>query len=231
MSGVISKVSNTLYGQKAPRTYNVDEAYGDQTRAAELQTKYGMLGVDSPLGKTDVVQTADGTFERTFEQSQADETRNKLINQGLSGVSLDPTRAEDAYYDRATRLLTPQFDRQTERMDENLINRGIGVGNEQYNQQMGDLQDRQQGTLSDLANQAVFAGQDLAGSQIANTNQLAGGRDIMSLASLATPTGANFSGVYDKYLDAYNNKVGWQNQQNRKFMEGVYGGMGSGGGA
>lgn len=224
MSGVISSVSNAAFGQKRPAQYSEQGSRDSQKKIAELQAQYGMFGVDSPLGKTDVRQEDDGTFTRTFEQSQADEQRNQLINQGLSGISLDPQRAETAYMDRATRLLEPRFQRQSERLDENLINRGIGMGTEQYGQQTEDLRNVQQGTLSDLANQAVFAGQDYTSGQINQTGQLAGQRDIMSLASLATPTGANFTDTYDKAFDSLNNKRMWQNQQNRQFMEGVYGG-------
>ena len=224
MSGVISPVTNTLFGQKAPGKYNQKASIADQKEIAQLQAEYGMFGVDSPLGKTDVRKTEDGTFERTFEQSEADEMRNQLISQGLGGVSLDPQRAESAYMDRATRLLEPKFEKQQESLDENLINRGIGIGSEQYGQRMGGLEERQQGTLSDLANQAVFAGQDYTTGQIGQTGQLAGQRDIYGLSSLASPTGSQFEGTYDKNFDSVNNRRMWQNQQNRAFMGSFTGG-------
>lgn len=225
MSGLVSTVSNTLYGQQSPAKYNANQSYSDQERAAQLQAKYGLYGVESPLGSTSVVQNEDGTYSRTFTPSESDVTRNALISQGLSGLSLDPTEAQNAYYAQATRQLLPEFERQTQSLDENLINRGLGVGTEQYNQQMENLQNTQQGTLSDIANQSVYSAQDLLGSQIGNINSLAGGRDIYSLANLATGTGASITPTYDKQLDAINNRRMWQNQQNRQFMEGFYGGL------
>ena len=87
------------------------------------------------------------------------------INQGTAD------NAAQSYYDQATRLLKDQFDRERRSADTNLINRGIQVGSEQYNQVMSDLADRQNGTLSDIANQAVFQGQGLLSTMLGNQAQ------------------------------------------------------------
>lgn len=84
------------------------------------------------------------------------------INQGTAD------NAAQSYYDQATRLLNQNFDREKKSLDTNLINRGIQVGSDQYEQAMGDLQDRQNATLNDLANQSIFQGQNLLGTMLTN---------------------------------------------------------------
>ena len=164
--------------------YNMDQAVMKEN-----------IGVQSDLGNVGIIKNADGSYSKRYTMSDADKQRQGLIQGGLSGLSLDPTKAQDAYYNQATRLLNPQFDRQKQSLDESLINRGIQVGNKQYSDTMGDLQNQQAGTLSDIANQSVFKGQDLIGSQIGNINQLSGGRDIGALAGMGGSS------------DAYNNKM------------------------
>ena len=151
---------------------------------------------------------------RTFESSTNDQQRNALINQGLTGLSLDPTNVQDAYYNQATRLLNNQFDQQRRTADTNLINRGIQTGTEQYNQVMGDLQDRQNATLQDIANQAVYMGDANIGQKIGNVNSLAGGRDINTLIGM--DSGSN-SAYDDKYQsDIYRNSM--RNERNANML-------------
>ena len=151
---------------------------------------------------------------RTFESSTNDQQRNALINQGLTGLSLDPTNVQDAYYNQATRLLNNQFDQQRRTADTNLINRGIQTGTEQYNQVMGDLQDRQNATLQDIADQAVYMGDANIGQKIGNVNSLAGGRDINTLIGM--DSGSN-SAYDDKYQsDVYRNAM--RNERNANML-------------
>lgn len=195
MSGIGNAFKSVSVFGGAPK-YNQGQSISAQKQAAELQSKYGLYDVESPLGSVKTVQNDGGTFSRVYESSDADKLRNQLIGQGLSGINLNPTQAQNAYYQQATRELLPQFERQQERLDTNLINRGIGVGTEQYNQAIEDLRNQQAGTLSDISNQAVFQGQNLLGSQIANIGALTGQRDIGALPGLASSTGASFQETY-----------------------------------
>ena len=113
------------------------------------------------------------------------------------------------------------YNRQYQNTDEALINRGIQTGTKQYNQVMGDLQNKQLGALSDLANQAVFAGQDYTSGQIGNVNALTGGRDIYALSGMG--------GSNDSYDSAYQGKVyneAMRNQRNQNIMNFLKGGLG-----
>lgn len=180
----LKKVSNTIFGSSG-------EKYDANNAALTSQQ-----GVQSDLGSYQVQRNADGTYSKVFNSSANDQARNNLIGQGLSGLSLDPTATQDAYYNQATRLLNNQFDRQKESTDTNLINRGIQVGTDQYNRVMGDLTDRQNGTLQDIANQSVYMGNANIGQQIGNINSLGAGRDINTLAQI---NGGSNTAAQDQY--------------------------------
>lgn len=193
--------------------FNQGASFDSQERAAQLQSKYGIYGVDSPLGGVQLVQNPDGTYTQQFTQSEADVLRNQLIGQGLSGLSLDPAQAQQAYYEQATRQLLPQFERQQEALDASLVNRGIGVGTEQYERATENLRNQQANTLSDIQNQAVFQGQNLLGQQIGNIGALTGQRDIGALAALRSPTGASFQETYTPAYQSQLQQFGNRQQQ------------------
>jgi len=185
--GFLKKVSDFAFGSSGPK-YNQD--------ASALTQQYGVI---SDLGNMDLVKNADGTYSKKYTSSEIDNMRNALAREGLGAVTLDPQVQEQAYYDRATRLLNEDYDRQIRNADEALINRGIQTGTKQYNDVMSQIQDRQLGALSDLANQAVFAGQDYTGGQIGNVNALTGGRDIYALSGMG--------GSNSAYDSAYQGQV------------------------
>ena len=216
--GFLKKVSNFAFGSSGPK-YNQD--------ASALTSQYG---VQSDLGNVSMVKNADGTYSKKYTSSENDVARNNLISQGLGTLgkgfesySLDPTEASQAYYDQATRLLNNQFDRQRTSADTNLINRGIQTGTDQYNRVMGDLQDRQNATLNDIANQSVYLGQQNLGQQISNLggqigniNALGSGRDIFAISGMG--------GTNDAYNDYYQSKVyneAMRNQRNSNIMSSI----------
>ena len=208
--GFLKKVSNFAFGSSGPK-YNQDKS--------AMTSQYG---VQSDLGNVGVIKNADGTYSKNYTSSANDQARNSLISQGLGSLSLDPTAVQDAYYNQATRLLNNQFDQQRRTADTNLINRGIQTGTEQYNQVMGDLQDRQNSTLQDIANQAVYMGDQNIGQKIGNINSLGAGRDIFALTGMG--------GQNDAYNDYYQSKVyndAMRNQRNSNIMStlGAIGGL------
>lgn len=208
----LKKVSNFAFGSSGPK-YSQDKG--------AMTSQYG---VQSDLGNMSIVKNADGTYSKKYESSANDQLRNSLIGQGLGAMSLDPTAVQDAYYNQATRLLNNQFDRERTSTDTNLINRGIQTGTEQYNQVMGDLTDRQNATLQDIANQAVYMGDQNIGQKIGNINSLSGGRDIYALSGMG--------GTNDAYNDYYQSRVyndAMRNERNGNIMStiGALGGMAS----
>jgi hypothetical protein len=199
--GFLKKVTSSIFGSGAPK-YNQDQS--------ALTQQYGVI---SDLGNLNLVKNADGTYSKKFTSSEIDNMRNALAREGLGAVTLDPQAETQAYYDRATRLLKDQYDRQLANTDEALINRGIQTGTKQYNQVMGDVQNNQLGALSDLANQAIFAGQDYTSGQIGNVNALTGARDI----NLVNGMGDSNSSYDSAYAgQQYNNALRNQRNQNIK---------------
>ena len=180
--------------------YNKSAADQSQIATAQAQAKYGTYGVNSILGNMNLQQNADGTYSLNYQNSPADIQRQNLVNQGLAGLSLDPTKAQNAYYAQATRQLLPQFQQDQDRLHEQLVNRGITAGSSLYNDQMGKLRDSQQGTLADISNQAVYEGQNYLGSQIGNIGSLASQYDALKVSGLSGGTGA---GIQDTYSQKY----------------------------
>lgn len=189
--GFLKKVTSSIFGGGAPK-YNQDQS--------ALTQQYGVI---SDIGNLNLVKNADGTYSKKFTSSEIDNMRNSLAREGLGAVTLDPQRETQAYYDRATRLLNDAYDRQLANTDEALINRGIQTGTKQYNQVMGDVQNNQLGALSDLANQAIFAGQDYTAGQIGNVNALTGARDISLINSMGGSNNA-YDNAYEAKQYRYN---------------------------
>jgi hypothetical protein len=194
--GFLKSASNFLFGSSGPK-YN--------QAASALSQEYG---VQSDLGNMQVVQTGPFSFTKKYTSSDIDKMRNALAKEGLGAVTLDPEAETQAYYDRATRLLNEAYDRQYQNTDEALINRGIQTGTKQYNDVMSQLQDRQLGALSDLAADAIFAGQDYTSGQIGNVNALTNNRDIYHLSGMG--------GSNDSYDSAYEGKVYNEAMRNKR---------------
>ena len=178
--------------------YDEGKAWASQEKAAQMQAKYGTYGVNSALGNMSTQQNADGTYSLAYDMNQSDQMRQNLINQGLRGIDLDPARAENAYYNQATRTLLPTFQQDQDRLHEQLVNRGITEGSSLYNDQMNNLKREQNTQLANLADQAVFQGQNYLGSQIGNIGSLASQYDLLNLPSMSGSTGAQFNETYSQ---------------------------------
>lgn len=72
----------------------------------------------------------------------------------------DPTRIEDALFERQTRLLEPQFAAREEGLRQNLADRGIPEGAEQFDFLLNQELDAQNRSRQDAALSAVLAGRD-----------------------------------------------------------------------
>lgn len=198
--------------------YDEGAAMRSQEHAAQMQAKYGTYGVNSALGRVGLSQKDDGTYSLNYSMNDSDKLRQKLINQGLSSLTLNPDRAKEAYYNQATSQLLPQFQKDQDRLHEQLINRGITEGSSLYNDQMNNLTQQQNNQLSNIANQAVYQGQNYLASQIGNIGSLASQYDLLNLPSMSGSTGANFQ-------DTYSQKVA-NSQQNAMAKNNMWGQVG-----
>lgn len=186
---------------KVPK-YDENAAYQSQLKAAQAQARYGTYGVNGPMGTMGVTQNTDGTYSLSYGMNQSDKMRQNLINQSLASLDMDPSKAQDAYYAQATRQLMPQFQKDQDRLHEQLVNRGITAGSSLYNDQMNLMRQDQNNQLSNIADQSVWQGQNYLGSQIGNIGSLASQYDILNVPSMSGSTGAQFGETYgNKYAN------------------------------
>lgn len=174
MSGIVNAVGS-LVGAGTPnyQNYDIDKAVKTQN-----------YGVNSDLGNLSFVKNPDGSYSKKYTSSDNDNLRNQNISKILS--DLGSVSGADKFYQNASNKLNQDFANQKSALDENLINRGIGVGNSQYLNTMAKLQNSHNQALSDLASDSIFKGQALDSSRIANANALSSARDIGTLASLGS---------------------------------------------
>ena len=213
-------------GSKGPK-YDEERGWASQEKAAQMQAKYGTYGVNSALGKLRTQQNADGTYSLAYDMNESDKMRQNLVNQSLASLNLDPSAAQQAYYDQATRQLLPQFQIDRERLREQLINRGITEGSALYNEQMNQLRQSQNNQLADISNQAVFQGQNYLASQIGNIGSLASQYDMLNIPGMSGSTGATFESEYDKKFQEDMNRYKRKVQARTGMMKTVGGGIGA----
>lgn len=198
-------------GSKGPK-YDENAAWASQEKAAQMQAKYGTYGVQSGLGGLTTVQNPDGTYSLSYSMNDSDTIRQNLINRGLASLSLDPNQAQQAYYNQATSQLLPQFQQDQDRLHEQLVNRGITEGSSLYNDQMNQLRQNQNNQLSNIANQAVYQGQNYLANQIGNIGSLASQYDMLNIPGMSGSTGAQFQDTYNQKFNADQQRAQARNQ-------------------
>ena len=84
-----------------------------------------------------------------------------LSTEGLTALQSDPeafrSTIEQTLFNRQLGLLQPEFTRQREELETNLINRGIPITSDPYNQAVNRLESQQNEQLQRLAQQATLA--------------------------------------------------------------------------
>ena len=84
-----------------------------------------------------------------------------LSTEGLTALQSDPeafrSTIEQTLFDRQLGLLQPEFTRQREELETNLVNRGIPITSDPYNQAVNRLESQQNEQLQRLAQQATLA--------------------------------------------------------------------------
>ena len=84
-----------------------------------------------------------------------------LSTEGLTALQSDPeafrSNIESTLYNRQLGLLQPEFTRQRQELESNLVNRGIPITSEPYNQAINRFESQQGEQLARLAQQATLA--------------------------------------------------------------------------
>lgn len=202
-------------------TYDTNRAYGEQNRINQAAGNQLYANVNSPTGGyTTTVDPNTGqiTINKTYGQNS--NTALGAQYAALSNYSGDPTEAANAYYNAQMEYLQPQFDRQVQRAEASLTNRGIPLGSKAWNDAMDAVYDNQNQQMGALSSNALLAGQQYQ-QNILNQAATAGGQ-VIDPALVSGQAGAGLENIYDKVfandvekykanMADYNNKMGWVN--------------------
>ncbi len=202
-------------------TYDINQAQNEQVWAAEQNRKYGNVGVNSALGGYNWITNNDGTQSVNVNLNNADNQRLKLEEQALNNLNLDPSNAQDTYYNMSLRYMQPEMEQQQADLESNLIRKGIPIGSQAWNSAIGELQDNQQQALAQARDNALFQGQNYLSNQIGNINSI-GSNIYNPLQSMVQGTGGEFGNNYNNAYNAQMQKAQME-QQNRNALYGMIG--------
>ena len=191
-------------------TYDTSRAYSEQNRINQAAGNQLYANVTSPTGGyTTTVDPSTGQI--TINKNLSDNSNVALGAQyaALSNYSGDPTEAANAYYNAQMEYLQPQFDRQVQRAESSLTNRGIPLGSKAWNDAMDAVYDNQNQQMGALSSNALLAGQQYQ-QNILNQAATAGGQ-VIDPTMVSGQAGAGLSDTYDKQfantIEKYKNDV------------------------
>ncbi|MBQ1997382.1 MAG: hypothetical protein II238_02965 [Alphaproteobacteria bacterium] len=209
--------------------YNKDADIAEQTRLNQAAGLQQYANVSSPLGGYSVSvdpTTGQMTINKTLSENSKLAQQQQL--KALGSYTGDPTQAANAYYNAQMSYLQPQLDRQVERAESSLTNRGLPLGSNAWNNYMGDIYDIQNRTLSALSDEALLKGQNYQ-SNILNQAAMLGGQ-VIDPTIVAGQAGAGLENTYGKQFqneqDRYKTAVAQKNANSQ-----MMGALGSIGGA
>jgi len=213
----------------APK-YNQSADIAEQNRLNQAAGLQQYANVNGPLGSYSTsIDPATGQITVNKQLGASSQAAQNAQLAALSNYSGDPTEAANAYYNAQMAYLQPQLNRQVERAESSLTNRGLPLGSNAWNSAMGDIYDAQNRTLTALSNEALANGQQYQ-TNILNQAALAGGQ-VIDPAMVAGQAGAGLENTYDKLyqnqVDQYKTKMAKQNS----LTSGLLGAVGTIGGA
>lgn len=202
-------------------TYDTNRAYGEQNRinqAAGNQQYANVIGPNGGYTTTVDPNTGQITINKNYGQNSNAALGAQYA--ALSNYSGDPTEAANAYYTAQMEYLQPQFDRQVQRAESSLTNRGIPLGSKAWSDAMDAVYDNQNQQMGALSSNALLAGQQYQ-QNILNQAATAGGQ-VIDPTMVSGQAGAGLENIYDKVfandvekykanMADYNNKMGWVN--------------------
>ena len=130
--------------------------------------------------------------------------------QGVLGTLFGGTNADkqaaDSVFSAFSDRYEPIFERQTDNLQDRLVNQGIPVGSEAYSRAMNDLAQTQNDAYQQAAYQSVQAGQQARNNEIQNSLGIFSAFNPLSGYTGTSAQGS--TGIYDNYyqgqLNAYN---------------------------
>ena len=144
-----------------------------QRQQREQQEVFDYDPLTQRVGDGQISELAQQMFG-SRDTSQYPDLQRFLDQAGTGQGSRD--EVEQATYDRMFNMVQPQFQQQREQMTQNLVNRGIPIGSQAYNDAMNRMEQEQNRAMENFALTATQAG---GAEQSRLYNLLASGRQQM----------------------------------------------------
>lgn len=211
-------------------TYNAQADMAEQNRLNQAAGLQQYANVSSPLGGYSV-SVDPTTGQMTVNKNLSDNSQLALQQQlqTLGTYTGDPTDAANKYYNAQMSYLQPHLDRQVERAESSLTNRGLPIGSSAWNEYLGDIYENQNRTLSALSDEALAKGQQYQ-SNILNNAAMLGGQ-VIDPTMVAGQGAAGLSNTYDKQFQNEQQKYQTAMANYNSKMSGLTGAIGTIGGA
>ena len=178
---VVTPYQTTTFRETAPDQYlaatTLTPEY-ERLRLGETAIQQGLQGLaanrllDVPTSPftTEGFTQEPGPFQYSSVEAQPEYSTAAATYAlpGFGDLNTYTTNAADEFFNRATARLNPQFDRAERGLRTQLINSGIPEGSDAFNEEFRLFNQGKSDALADLASQAVFQGQNLQSSILAN---------------------------------------------------------------
>lgn len=211
-------------------TYNASADIAEQKRLNQAAGLQQYANMSSPLGGYSVSVdpvTGQMTVNKTLSENSQLAMQKQLG--ALGTYTGDPTEAANAYYNAQMAYLQPHLDRQVERAESSLTNRGLPIGSNAWNEYLGDIYENQNRTLSALSNEALANGQQYQ-SNILNQAAMLGGQ-VIDPTMVAGQAGAGLTNTYDKQFQNEQQKYQTEMARKNALTSGILNAVGTIGGA
>ena len=157
-----------------------------------------------------------------------DQSRYVNIRTGVNNLNMNPDEATEAYYNQALASIKPDLDRYINRTSANLVNKGIPIGSQAYNEVM-EAQDKNiSNQLADIYSRSRSQALADTGAQIGNIGALQSQMYSPQYIAGLGATGLQnlYTAQFQNEMDRYNAAVGSSNA-NTSAAAGTIGALGA----
>ena len=209
---------------KAP-TYNLGLAKREQERVRNEARNDLYLNYNSLLGG---YKYDPETGSINVNTNTADQDRLLNINAGVGSLNMDPTEATNAYYNQALASIQPDIDKYINRTSANLVNKGIPIGSQAYNEVMREQDKNISNQLADIYSRSRSQALADTGAQIGNIGALQSQMYSPQYIAGLGATGLQnlYTQQFQNEMDKYNAAVGSSNA-NKSAAAGTIGSLGA----
>lgn len=209
---------------KAPY-YDMRQAEQQQENMRNLAKNDLYLNYKSGLGGY-TYDPESGSMNVNYNPT--DESRLLLLNSGVSGLELDPNEATDRYFNRAMENIQPELDKYMSRTSANLVNKGIPIGSQAYNEVMRQQDNNISNQIANIYSNARSQALNDTAAQI---NNIGGLQSQVYQPQYIAGLGATglqnlYTSQFQNEMDRYNAAVGSSNANTSATM-GTIGALGA----